>query len=438
MSLAERIGYAVEPNSFDRTAAMQASLARSMCQLGEREAASEIPVSVERAAGIVSRGGTANVILRGGTVTLERKTHDPGLDQGGDAWCFPIEPPLAALEEAIGGARHVALFGHYDVHGMMMTAITHANIETLGASVTPFFGYKSTGDVHRLWKRLIPKLTREGDFDCIVLVDVPVDARDPERTRATVRSVTETGARVVIVDHHGDTLKGARGLVAAGACVHLTDAWGCFLGSPDARRKNAATLGALSDRQVDAIPSGWESPESEPYRAVESLSAYLDRIRTDMDVQDREDPLALVYLPLKEGQVSLPPESGTPPPSAEADRVGRAVVFKEPPKVPGRQWYGVLERAMEKNGTPAGAGITPASIVAAPYAIAWRRTEKLGNILFLTHWLEPFAPPIRLFANVEEGWKVFGHDSAFWLDVPLERAEGVVSETVTAINEFLD
>jgi len=437
LGLAERIGYAVEPHALDRATLTAAALARAASRLSGRSASVTAPYYLERAEGITRSHIHANVILRDGAVALEPK-HDADVGVGAKvAPVLRLESPDAALFASLGGARYVALLGHYDVHGMIMMAVTQSNLEAHGSVVTPFFGYKATGDVHRLWKRLLPKLARDGGFDAIVLVDVPIDARDPERTRANVQAASEAGVRIVIVDHHGDTFIAARGLAGAGACVHLTDAWGCFLGPADADWKmSAATLAALSDRQVDATPTEWTSPESVPYRTVESLSAHLDGIRTDMNLSAQDDPLALMYLPLKEGQGALPPADAERPTALNVERVGRAVVFREPPQAPGRQWYRVLERAMEAHPTTGADGITPAGAVAAPYAIAWRRMDKLGNILFLTYWLEPFAPPIRLFTRIEEGWRVFGHDAAFWLEVPLDRVEGVVSETAAAISAF--
>src|SRR5690606_13282574 len=101
--------------------------------------------------------------------------------------------------------RPAMVIGHYDVHGIAMLSLTSRFLSGHGLSqVDCTFSFESTGDISKLWKRVVPRsIASEEEYGSIVMVDCSVHSRRPEYTRRAISRLDEReDCMMYLVDHH--------------------------------------------------------------------------------------------------------------------------------------------------------------------------------------------------------------------------------------------
>ncbi len=402
----------------------------------------------------------------------------------GVALATDILSPLLNLP--FGG--QVAVFAHFDPHGLTSIAPTARTLRSEGFAYRIVASYESTGDYARLWKKIVQSTYNDPDVSAIVLLDLSIDSRHPERCREFADEANRGNKPVIWIDHHRDTLIAARNLAGSMVRVHLTGVFGTNLSRFITDREvEFLAVGALSDKdaygmwaidewrkagklkRLDNILSGFErsldliTPPGkavrkavkeyrfDPFvtvreRIVREDIGFFDKLGTLSntrtlslaDICDVHDNDAFDIPGFGEEWNSPGRKSAFDAGEESTDAFGkwelreRVVIFTERPNVAGRFWYDYLERAMGLCGTDAYGRLK------APYAVACRELEggKM-NLLFLTHHSSRNVPDVRLFLpqNLQDKW--IGHPRAFWLDMEIGAEKRLIPLMVGRINRFM-
>ena len=337
--------------------------------------------------------------------------------------------------------HRVALAGHFDSHGILLTALTYQRLRQLGIDCQVALSYDWTGSVGRFWKRTLGRLAG-GNPDWMVLHDLTLDSRRPERTLRALRLLRERlpEVRVVILDHHRDTLRflgqlaGPRTRVVVGPAEAI-----CFAPGLGQRERSWLLVAARNDKDLTVRNFG----ELRLFRDPPELGRRMEELTDRLGPAPKELRKNLLPYPglleLGRGGERLlfntrEEERVTSRPRLSYRLQGRVVVTTERPPGGGRGWYEMLEGAMEVESERTG-GDDPWMVwLRVSYAIAWRLLpDGSANLLFLTHWLEPGAMPIGWFVPPDYG-PLIGYEQAGWIEIPPEEMESFIHRTVEAIN----
>jgi len=359
-----------------------------------------------------------------------------------------------AREGQPGPGDNVLLLGHFDPHGLAMMAATYLHLRTSGVgNIHPLCGYNETGDYGKLWKRTLPKLVEtEAGFTHAVLVDVTVYSRNHNRTLQAIRKCAVANTRVLIVDHHLDTLACLEEMLEAGAEVVLADVPGCFYGDFVAQANLPyCLLGAVGDRDVPLRHWLRDDGGTSFSAAVRSAHDDLSDLMWEVSPPPRQMRKLEVF-PVKEllaaaergfsrfcSAVStfrrrgyaVPPQPGTPradspetaqalgqhwmpPPAAGSHEaaadlplsaLGGVLLVTAQLPTPGRGWYETLEVLLERNPE-------------THYALAGRYLPGSGfNFLCVKNWRRVADPAPLAFVPAAQRARTVGHYGAFWFNL---------------------
>jgi hypothetical protein len=334
--------------------------------------------------------------------------------------------------------RPAQVLGHYDVHGISMLALTRKFLLAHGVSeVDCTFNFESTGDISKLWKRVIPRaIADEQDYGSIIMVDCSVHSRRPEYTRKAIERLDDAeDTMLYLVDHHPDTLLQAGELFHPRCQVVLTDILSCgFVDNWSAANLDLMYLGALGDKVPEVALSRPPAENPNLYAANEQYHAWMINFSpTPKEMKDnRIQPLQKLWEALAAGAAAAPETSesilGTlSPAEAQADPDAALVgdVLLVTSKLPsvGRTWYGLLEKLMEGH--------------ACSYSLAMRILgENRANLLLLTHWSAIHRAPVRMFIPERYQGNCIGHPGAVWVDLQRQETADFIRSTVDNLNRF--
>jgi hypothetical protein len=357
-----------------------------------------------------------------------------------------VELDPSAGESLASETSHatVTAIGHYDVHGIAMLALSLRTLRQHGvAEAKGVLGFEQSGDIGKLWKRTVPQALKSGgEGTTVMLIDCPVHSRTPEHTLKALRGVDSTpGSRVVIIDHHPDTIELAPLIARPGVQLVLTDVLSCaLLGSADQVADNLRLLGALGDKVPEVAAAYPASDFPLLYAANHAFNEMLLHYSPTPKEFKSEDrlPAAPLWEALAAG-VPVDPDlvslalPGTHPAQAEASEAmrpqisvcGSLLFVVERLSLLGRSWYALLEALMLDAGTS--------------YAIATRVLDgNRANMLLLTHWQHTHVPPVRNFIPPEYWPRCLGHPAAVWVDLDRREALPFLSRVANNINAFFD
>lgn len=343
-------------------------------------------------------------------------------------------------QPALESAGQVLIAAHCDVHGLIMLGITMRYLKLLGIQATPLLSYEETGDVHKFWKRILPKLAPS--YDWIITLDIPVDSRYPGTAESALNSCSETSEGLIIIDHHIDTLKRLAVFGLPNLTVQLTDAENCYFGVPLKRDLFWTQLASVVERDLPALYSTYDDRAELIIRILESEFSKWTPTPKELK-RERQNPLIPLINSVIEEQIgndAASAENSNLPESSHVDSAMGTLSVKAYSgllrvtnrlTLPGRSWYRLLEELIEQEGTLDGR-------INTPYAVA-TRTLIPGqcNSLFLTHWRAVWAPPIAALLPDEYSEKWVGHPRAFWLDVPEAEFEPLLDRIVQNIISVL-
>ncbi len=334
--------------------------------------------------------------------------------------------------------RPASVLGHYDVHGISMLALTSRFLKQHGVQqVDCSFSFESTGDISKLWKRVVPRaISSDEEYGCIVMVDCSVHSRRPEYTQKAIRRLdSREDTMMFLVDHHPDTMLQAGDLFHPRLQVVLTDILSCgFVDNWGQSELDLMYLGALGDKVPEVALSRPQAGNPELYEANEQYHAWMINYSpTPKEMKDqRIQPLQKLWVALAAGEPvspdtstgilgsSLPTRSGEVP---ECAPVGEILLMTSRLPSVGRTWYGLLEDLMQEHERS--------------YSLALRVLgDNRANLLLLTHWTAIHRAPIRMFIPQRFQGNCIGHPGAVWVDLERQQATDFIRSTVDNLNSF--
>ncbi len=395
-----------------------------------------------------------------------------------------FEPDLlAALRSAPPG--DVVVVSHFDPHGLISLAPTVRTLSENGFTYKIVSSYETTGDYGRLWKNVIQRLYADDETGAIVMLDLSIDSRHPERSREFAARANAGKKPVIWIDHHRDTLMDANNLAGDMVSLRLSGVLGTNLADKIEENEVAfLAAGALSDKDTYGL---WAAAEWRKAGKLGNLQHLLNGIEKSLDLvtpphkalrkafkaadTDAYAPMREKIIacdesfiaglgetsarrPLTLADVSAPPENVKGVPEAEEawnspgamgsalsrdslsgkwEVQGRMVVFTDRPSTAGRFWYDFLEAAMDE------CGLDAEGRPVCPYAAAFRIIEGGGaNLLFTTHHRATHVPDVRLFLPKEHQDSWIGHSRAFWLDVETGSEGKLISAVAKKVAKFMN
>jgi hypothetical protein len=402
---------------------------------------------------------------------------------------IPITANVLDPLSHVKAGTEVAVVAHFDPHGLTAMIPTVRTLRESGLASRIVSSYDTTGDYARLWKRIIKELYEKPDIGALVLLDLSIDSRNPDRCFEFAAKANAGEKPILWIDHHRDTLLAASKLAGPKVTLHLTGVLGTHLAqSLPMREIELLTVGAVSDKDPYAmwaaklwresgkmkdlflILNGVESALDSVTPPPRQLRKILRKQSLDLfsSVKDRIMRLDREYLielgkkakesPLTLADVSSPPaalieenpelaeywnsHSGAwglyPGAAVEGleplfEPMGRIIVFTKRPPGAGRFWYEIMEDAMSSFGKYGN------GLLRTPYAVATRILENgKANVLFLTHHEANSAPDIRLFLPQSYQTRWIGHPRAFWLDVRQGSEKRLINLVVKRVNAFME
>lgn len=391
---------------------------------------------------------------------------------------------LAGLKNAPPG--DVVILSHFDPHGIISLAPTVRTLVENGFTYKIVSGYETTGDYGRLWKNIIQRLYADDATSAIILLDLSIDSRHPERSREFAARANAGRKPVIWIDHHRDTLMDAKNLAGDLVSLRLTGVLGTNLADRITNEEVPfLAAGALSDKDTYGL---WAAEQWQKGGRLTNLGDLLSGIEKSLDLitpphkslrkqlkAAEADPFANMRSKIVKCDAEYAANLGrickkrpltlsdiAPIPSDELAQIpevveawnspgamgqalaldslagkwevqGRMVVFTVRPSTAGRFWYDFLEAAMDECGMDAEG--RPVS----PYAVAYRIIDGGGaNLLFTTHHRAIHAPDVRLFLPKAFQDKWIGHSRAFWLDVETGSEEKLIAAVAKKITKFMN
>lgn len=258
-------------------------------------------------------------------------------------------------------SKKVLLVAGPDAHAVSMAVATKTHLEKLGAEVEvfcrfpqthprTFWGVRVRADESAPVDKLISR-AQEGQFDQVVILDLPFDVRGPELSRQKLAKLAAV-VPVVYIDHHAtsDTVEEIPGV----AFKLVRKAEACCLGKelPQIRR-----LGAICDRDESVLP----------VTPIERrMAAGLDvACRPDWHLEaGSEEALENGFARLQEAMRQLEAQnwpyflaqSGNMPPAPVAAALGNVAVV-ETTYIPGSWVLKLMEKSMIELGCTYAIGI---------------------------------------------------------------------------------
>jgi len=400
-----------------------------------------------------------------------------------------LAPSVLAPLDEIGVGGKIVVLSHFDPHGLSGLAPTVRTLRKAGFPVEAVSSYETTGDYARLWRRVVRRYYDDPATAAIVLTDLSIDSRHPERCREFAAEANQGSKPVIWIDHHRDTLMEAKNLAGRMVRLHLTSVLATNLAEKiDAREIEILAMGALGDKDPYSL---WAMEEWRKAGKLQNLNDILAGVERSIDLvappgrilrkavkefdidpfenvreriirsdskflarlgkESRKRPLTLVdiaafpveamdELPELFDEWNAPSKgalivsgAGSGQKRGDWEMRERVVVFNERPETAGRFWYSILERAMDECGSDS------LGRLIAPYAVACRKLDRgRMNLLFLTHHNAPHAPDARLFLPQKYQQKWIGHSRAFWLDADEGKEKRLISLVAARINRFMN
>ncbi|MCH7472605.1 hypothetical protein IIA79_06600, partial [bacterium] len=339
-----------------------------------------------------------------------------------------------------GDGEPVAVIAHYDVHGLVMLALTLRFLRARGVSrVDCALGFEWTGEIGKLWKRAVPKtIASDENYRAVILLDCPVHSRRPERTLKAINRLDDApDCRLLIVDHHPDTIMMAPELAHPQVDLVLTDVFSCGLtGKWGGVETNLMAMGTIADKVAEVAAAYPAQDYAGLHGAVEEFdrrALHFSPTPPEMKEQGIY-PLQPLWEALAEGkeispslaEETLGPLEPWPPyPTPAYEVAGSLLIVTETLAMAGRAWYALLERLMELEGVP--------------YALALRLLDgKRANFLLLSNWQMTYMPPVKSFIPPAYLPRCLGHPSALWVDLHKEEALEFIGEVAERLNGFAD
>lgn len=287
----------------------------------------------------------------------------------------------------------ILILGHHDTHGVMSAYcyLQKVLLEEPDAVITTIVSFPDTKPEN------IPELIeKEGDkYDRIVLLDIPVDIRNPERF---ISALNRVGDKVEYYDHHATTKQYFDKLKVRKKML-FDSAFDLTFNFED-RSFFFSAIGAIADRDITVVKRGF-------------YSNIVKKIADGFDVLVREDAQRL-FARLCEDPTGTVEEA-----LSASERIPRAKILREDKGValcdvlPENWGFKSMEKAIEERGLVYAVGMT----------------EKA--VLVIRHWTKEEFPTVReALKGFLDGRKHFGHDNAIVIPVNDENDAKIVRDEV--------
>ena len=309
--------------------------------------------------------------------------------------------------------RKCLVIGHTDGHGAVATAISKKNLEAECEEVEVLARFPDTGVVPKFWSETIDRVD-PGKYDKIVIVDIPIDARNPRQSVEKLSAMCRR-TRTVFIDHHPTLTPEVVEELERTGCevVKGEGAYDTVYGPPHPKW---SLVGAISDRSREAIGMLRERPSEK-----DRLMALAD----GLDVAVRKDLLAAIDAVLRDDESFFLEMAREVPDPADVDVVGEVAIVRD--AVPEGWIFKVLDRACRKHGTPYGAYLQE--------NVPDRATgEPVDQVFLIRYWMAEGEPPARQFIPEELRDKAIGHPDAQRLVLPPGDGKRVLELLAKAIN----
>ena len=337
---------------------------------------------------------------------------------------FPCSVELVTIRKYIEykmfPKKRVLVFGHYDSHGIVASALSKKRLEQEGHRAEVICSLEQTGSISDFWGEIAPNFDVSA-FDTVMVVDLPVDRIAPENSRRTIAGWVKNGVKVIVIDHHKATSDLITQLLGIGAEVWVTDTLSCFYGhAADYNDLFWARIGVICDRDVSSLPI----TRDEKMISNGLLKAVFDGNR---EIARRILKNDIQYFKKLGADFKIP--------KVDYEIFGRVLVLKNPPETTlKRVWYFPLEEAIDRHG------VNELGKRKAPYGAILAEDvdvngQKKDLILVIKYWGEDVIPPFFLFPQ-ELRKHAVGHETAPWVSVDVGKGKHALGEIVESINSF--
>jgi len=335
-------------------------------------------------------------------------------------WSVELVTVRKHIEHKAFPQKHVIVFGHFDSHGIIASALSKKRLEQEGHKAEVVCNYEQTGKIGDFWAKIAPNFN-VSPFDTIIVVDLPVDRTDPENSRKTIKKWVKNQVKVIVIDHHKATSDLIAQLLGIGADVWVTDAFSCFYGyAADYEDLFWARIGVICDRDISCLPitSKEKMISNGLLKAVSDENKEIVKRLLDNDIKYVEQLGSKFKMPEVDYEVN-----------------GKVLISEAPPKTIHRRiWYFPLEEAIDRYGVDElGKRRAPYGAILAENAAV--NGQKKDLILVIKYWGEDAIPPLFLFPT-ELRKRAVGHETAPWLSVNVGKGRQTLKKIVKCINSF--
>jgi len=146
----------------------------------------------------------------------------------------------------------VLVVGHTDGHGVACTAVTLKYFAKKGYHASHLCKFPETGVISKFWNETFNEiLDKAKDYDLVVILDIPLDARNPEACVEKLKELAKC-TEVVYIDHH-ETSKPYAGDYDNLTIEVVDRAIDCYYGDYDYFTHKWMTIGAICDRDTPSV-----------------------------------------------------------------------------------------------------------------------------------------------------------------------------------------
>jgi len=236
--------------------------------------------------------------------------------------------------------KRCLVIGHTDGHGAVATAISKKNLEKECEVVDILARFPDTGIIPKFWSETIDEVN-PSEYDKIVIVDIPIDARNPDLSIEKLSRLCRA-TLTHFIDHHPTlTPEATERLVEAGCIVERhKSSYDTVYGPPDPKWN---LIGAISDRDPYIINTLEERHDKNK----------LLELADGLDVAVRKDLTKAIKAILVNDEGFFLEQAREVPDPVDIDVEGPVAIVGD--RVPEGWIFKVLDKACRKTGATYGA-----------------------------------------------------------------------------------
>lgn len=333
-------------------------------------------------------------------------------------------------------ARQEALLTFpFDVHSLIMAAISRRNLKRAGWQVEMFCYPDTAGAPGWLWREALAESKPE-EYGLLVAIG---DRPDPTVTADLIKTVQRwrtAGVSVTLLNRHEANWLRLPNLLEHGVEAILGGDWayfwGCDVRASDLTWGHIASLctrdpsqstATISAEQENIVQGLLKSVYDRASRSVNDVEGW---VKLAEAIISRIEANEYTYFADQaSGFVERYATAPNPP-----IRDGRVLCFDQAPGKLPQAYYWAMEAAIERIGRAPERDIQ----FKTPYALAtWVDGDEV-ELLAINHWREEAAIPIRLLYPGDLGPQPEGNESSIRVRLPAGQAERVVQALIDACN----